>query len=393
MDRNIIPKAVLAIFSAAVAVPIVKDALEHTVRLEQAAILTGLVILIIQYVFLKREMKASLAWSIGCAVIAYGFIPLFLDNTPSDWIRPFVYHPYDTELYENLEKKAFLDITAYDNLTLDEAYVVIAKSNVPVLFRNLIRDPIVRGEAIIKRLSENQAKFRTQYMKPRPYDFFRGCNYETGHFSTISEVMNSENNEYISFNPILLKEEMVDIIGSKAGSKLIADNSFMSNFNSTVVTTFVHAAALSMSLSVQLLGRKTWFFWDPSVANAFNADWHARVSSPSHGNEKELFGYPAIRVTAFPGDVVSFPPIWFHVVVTHKRIGAPSILRCPPDSYVKILLLPSAKMFFVPAYFILFTFLLTFFILSSFFIFCKNQKSKQKKIIILKLYHYCFPLL
>jgi hypothetical protein len=163
-----------------------------------------------------------------------------------------------------------------------------------------------------------------QKFDAKPYDFFRGSRFSTGHRGTMHDVFQgaSENN-YISFEPLLLEEEIVDLFDLETGSdlakRLIVDNSFASNFTDSIVTTFVHAAPASMSWSIQMLGSKTWYLWDPgTILHPFNCGWFCRVSLPSHGDEAALFRHPSRKVRVEAGDVLTFPPLWFHLVATQK---------------------------------------------------------------------------
>lgn len=269
----------------------------------------------------KNSLFSILFKSLFISGFFYIFGPVCLEYTPTFFLRPFVKFPYEHNLSPDLGTKEYLKIKTYENITLKQAYEIVATTNVPIVFRGIIPDSEVIGRNVISRLESTNKTFLSQTFQARPYDFFRGSRFEASLEATVTDVLKSKNNEYIGFEPLLTKEETKTIMGDDIISTIMVDHSFLANFNETIVTTFVHAAPAAMAWSVQLIGKKTWYLWDPSLYGKLNMGWFCRVSVPSYGDEALLFTHPAYRVTIGPGDILVFPPLWYHTVVTHSNLN------------------------------------------------------------------------
>jgi hypothetical protein len=315
-----IPLSDLSLILASVAsYPLAQQVWDHTITPEgySSLIMIWLFVVLLKF---KKDLQYAIRRSLLLGLFLFVFGPVILEYVPPVVLQPFTRFPYGSNLYPNLESKQFIDIKVHENLTMKEVYEVVATINEPVLFRNVVPESEKVARRIVDRLASSEKKYLSQRFQARPYDFFRGSRFEAAQWSNISEVLESKHNEYIGFEPLLTPEEGVSLleIGKHSQISILEDNSFLSNFQETIVTTFVHAAPASISWSYQLIGKKTWFFWPPSLSSSLNSGWFCRVAVPSHGDEASLFANPAIRVTVAAGDILVFPPQWYHTVVTHR---------------------------------------------------------------------------
>lgn len=96
------------------------------------------------------------------------------------------------------------------------------------------------------------------------------------------------------------------------------NNFFFGNINKTVVTVGIHCAPTD-SLSVQLTGRKVWFFISPEQF-AKMRNMPIPVYMPMGYNDDQIIDFLKhfIVVKAGPGDILSFGPNWCHTVITYE---------------------------------------------------------------------------
>jgi hypothetical protein len=299
---------------------------QHTLTLEECSYLLTVGSFLIAWRFDRQKTSRSLLISMIIGGIFFVFGPVILDFAPHTLMRPWMRFPFGTNLYPNLESKQFLEIKVYENLTMESVYEVVSSITEPVLFRGSIRESETIGRRIVDRLATSDKRYMSQRFQARPYDFFRGSRFEAGLSANISEVLESKYNEYIGFEPLLTPEEGVELFGREDNGRIV-DHTFLSNFKETIVTTFVHGASVSTSWSYQMVGKKTWFLWGPSFATPFNAAWFCRVKLPGQGDEFAIFSTPTIRVTVNAGDILVFPPDWYHAVVTHRGFNVMTTFR------------------------------------------------------------------
>jgi hypothetical protein len=320
---------------AAITLPLANHLTDHRMTPEGSACLISFLIFVASLSRAKSNPYSAFKIAFLVGIFFFLFGPVVLEYVPPAILQPFVRFPYGTNLYPNLESKEFLEIKVYENLTMKAIYEVVATINEPVLFRGAVLDSETIGRRIVDRLASSDKRYMSQRFEARPYDFFRGSRFEAGLTANISEVLESKHNEYLSFEPLLTPEEGVELLEVNQHSQIqiLEDNSFLSNFTDTIVTTFVHAAPASMSWVYQMVGKKTWYFWSPSLETPLNSGWFCRVNVPSQGDEAALFSHQAIRVTVNAGDILVFPPQWFHTVVTHSGFNFMINLRTKYGHY------------------------------------------------------------
>jgi hypothetical protein len=269
----------IMIVLAAITLPLANHLTNHTMTPEGSAFLISFWIFVATLSRSKSNHYSAFKISFLVGSLFFVFGPVVLEYVPPAILQPFVRFPYGTNLYPNLESKEFLEIKVYENLTMKAIYEVVATINEPVLFRGAVRDSETIGRRIVDRLASSDKRYMSQRFEARPYDFFRGSRFEAGLTANISEVLESKHNEYIGFEPLLTPEEGVELFGTEDNGRIV-DHTFLSNFKETIVTTFVHAAPVSTSWSYQMIGKKTWYLWDPSFALPFNSGWFCRVKLP-----------------------------------------------------------------------------------------------------------------
>jgi hypothetical protein len=267
------------------------------------------------------SLLKSVTVSLAFGGIVWIFIPVVMDCVHADILRPFVKFPYTAEQYPDLKGKEYLHIREVRDVSMQEAGELVKQSTLPLLFKGIIKDSTDKGMVIINRLMESDEKFRGQSYDYKPYDFFRGSKLKINgedNKLTVKEVLDPSTTMYLSFEPFLVRDEMVEMVGEEIYSKTLADTNFIGNFNQSVVTAYPHAAPSGVSWALQMVGDKTWFLWSPEVFAAnMNNQWFSRTSFPGRGSEKYLFSLPTYKVRVEAGDILSFPPLWQHTVITH----------------------------------------------------------------------------
>jgi hypothetical protein len=293
----------------------------HIITLNLFSLTCFLGLLTFHLVLKNDSPRKSLLVSGLIAGLIFVLGPCILDASPALFVRPFVKFPYGSTLYPNMKDKEWLQVKVVENVTLEEAQKMVYDSNIPLLFKGIIKDSTKKGMEIINRLQESEEKFFSQSYDTYPYDFFRGSKLTVNgadNKMTVKEVMSPDNTQYLSFEPFLIKDEIVDMVGEEVYAKTMTDTNFIGNFNETIMTASIHGAPSGISWALQMVGDKTWFMWSPETSyEHFNNHWFSTTSFPALGDENYLFNLPTYKVRICAGDILSFPPKWYHSVITH----------------------------------------------------------------------------
>lgn len=130
-----------------------------------------------------------------------------------------------------------------------------------------------------------------------------------------------EDNYYASFsvlNPQTAQELKNAFQGMPFSfSDVFFESSFISNLKRRIVTAPLHSNPISSSAAIQFLGTKTWLFFDPEeflAEDGFRAAPTAVVTFPTQAPKKDVVKYYLYE--SQPGDVMTFPNNFAHVVIT-----------------------------------------------------------------------------
>ncbi len=271
---------------------------DHLLTMTQVSLLSSLSLSLLLSLFHTISWKRNLSYSFLCGLLVHSFLPVLLEYAPYSLLSPFVHFPYRTSLFPNLVNHTHHSVKTYSGLNIQQALEIIADSNEPLIFRNAIQNSEAFGWKLVNRLEKTGKRYLSQRFEPVPYDFFRGSLFHNQN-STFEELFQS-GTDYISFEPLLTDEDYLDLQIPRDQAQ--TDTSFVANFTQTTSTTFIHAEPMSMSVSMQMIGYKSWWFFPPALGDTLNSGWFARNGLASHGDEYLMFAsQPSYQVTAHPG--------------------------------------------------------------------------------------------
>lgn len=128
----------------------------------------------------------------------------------------------------------------------------------------------------------------------------------------------NHSNLYAGFESITDPETLDELLGVdiKTIGEYRQNNLFASNFAAETIAATLHCAPID-SVSIQLLGTKTWYFVSPEdLANIWNVPMPTSFNLPMTDDEL-LASIPTLHVAIQrPGDAVYFGPNWCHAVST-----------------------------------------------------------------------------
>lgn len=135
----------------------------------------------------------------------------------------------------------------------------------------------------------------------------------------LSEVLSRKDpNEFASFLKIFSEIDFKDLLNAQPEDKFLFDSSFISFFKKPVVSTSIHAAPAAQTMSLQCYGTKSWLFWKSSDLEKYGA---RPITSPQGnimaGDPESLVKIPTKVATVYPGDMMYFPPLYYHAVATN----------------------------------------------------------------------------
>lgn len=217
----------------------------------------------------------------------------------------------------------FEEISTIRNVhTFDEVERIVANRMRPVLFKGFTND--VKGVWSYIEEHHKDAKLRFSHVKITSFGnmFMNGIEPHGDVTYTLHEAWNAATNNssdesfFASFVPFLDKDSTSRALNGGRADRIKVDTNFVSNFQSDVLATHIHSATVN-SFSVQLLGKKLWLFMSPQDMEKYEP-----ISTPPPfllgGSEADYFS----SVSAVPyvlqeeGDLLYFPPLWGHAVIT-----------------------------------------------------------------------------
>lgn len=157
-----------------------------------------------------------------------------------------------------------------------------------------------------------------------------------------TEVANNSTQLYAGFESITDPEVLDDLLGVdiKSMGDYKQNNLFASNFKEETIAAALHCAPID-SVSIQLIGTKTWYFVSPQdLAKVQSVPMPTAFNLPMTDDELlSAIDYIHVAVQK-PGDLVYFGPNWCHAVSTapgpnlmfNLRFFAQSKLMAGPKS-------------------------------------------------------------
>ncbi len=175
-----------------------------------------------------------------------------------------------------------------------------------------------------------EAHFSPSCSKARVTTTVAFDDYANGHL--VANASENHSYDYAGFEAITDADtllRMTNIDWSKIGTYK-QNNLFTSNFPHEILTAPFHCAPID-SISMQLLGSKTWFFVSPEDLDRFpNVPLPTSFNLPMTDEELLSKIKNIYVVKAEPGDLIYFGPNWCHAVYTSEGRNLMFTLRYFP---------------------------------------------------------------
>lgn len=256
----------------------------------------------------------------GVAKFSYAFAVLValvaVRMGTHNWLTVRPRLPEDYPEPEEIEVRE-VPVQYYDNLTHLTGFIqdfVVLRSRKPFYagdLKEMFADEVVRAKPLNFSCTRETTVCAPCYNSPFAKSSLN--------FTTIGEVLEPGSGLYASFAKV--SNSAANRLWSLMGASFPVNNrslehAFISNLHQSMITAPWHAASPFLSMSVQLLGRKTWLFVE---RNEYLNGWGGLVAAgvvlttKSPKQKLTLYVY-----TSEPGDVLFFPATYAHTVYTHK---------------------------------------------------------------------------
>ena len=197
----------------------------------------------------------------------------------------------------------------------------------PVLFKQFRQNPTALWGNISSKYSDTI--FETAEIEHKSFGNFMMAGTRT-HTTrkqnvTMADILKARSDNstgkqfYASFASFLDIESTKELLG-QLPQNYKRDTNFISNFDDHVMASPIHSTSYVTSYALQLLGKKIWIFIPPEIMEEIGIVSSHTANYHYQGSERvviEKMG--GLRyVVAEEGDLVIFPPLWGHVVVSHR---------------------------------------------------------------------------
>lgn len=193
----------------------------------------------------------------------------------------------------------------------------------PLIFRNFSDCATTFETEIVPKRAKQIDEYRKVAYLPehRPGNVYvRGVLNDEPVMRSLEDTLNSQSpDEYASFLRMFDQTDYKILMNTTwAHAKYFGmDTSFISHFSWPVVSSPIHAAPMIYTYSLQCYGIKSWLFWSHITLNKHA---HYTVVHPGGGlitgSPHSIVRIPTIRANVGPGDLLFFPPMWYHAVAT-----------------------------------------------------------------------------
>jgi len=137
---------------------------------------------------------------------------------------------------------------------------------------------------------------------------------------TLQQIWEEESTEYFpAFLQLFNDDDYQVLLNAKNGTHFAVESSLISHFNKSLVTTATHADQRTSSMAIQCYGSRSFLFHKLSDLKK-----HGFMPIPIihggtiRGTPDTINKIPTIRAIINPGDVVYFPPMYYHAVAASK---------------------------------------------------------------------------
>jgi len=151
--------------------------------------------------------------------------------------------------------------------------------------------------------------------------YFPGLSRERKIFpKTLKEIWDEKSTEYFpAFLQLFDDKDYQVLLNAKNDTRFMVESSFISHFNRTMVTTPTHGDQRSQSLAIQCYGTRSFMFHKLSdLAKYGFMPIPILNGAILRGTPDTINKIPTVRAVINPGDVLYFPPMYYHAVAATK---------------------------------------------------------------------------
>ena len=218
-------------------------------------------------------------------------------------------------------------LTIHNVNSFEEVKRIAAEKYVPILFKNFAPNVNERWAQIYEESKYENVTFSDVKIRSFGNLFLKGVEVFGEITMTLKEAVETAQDSkraeqgksfFASFVPFLSRNGIQIAVNSTSVSEIKLDTNFVSNFSDDVLATHIHFPSVN-SFAMQLVGNKFWYFMPTNEFESYDP-----INTPTPwllgGSEKmhfEKYGGISFAVTE-PGDMLYFPPMSAHAVVTQK---------------------------------------------------------------------------
>lgn len=193
----------------------------------------------------------------------------------------------------------------------------------PIIFRNFTDCASTFESHILPRRAKQVDAYRTVHYSGEHIPgnvYAKGIRQGPVVHKSLEDTINDESpNEYASFLRIFDHDDYRLLMNTTwdYAKKFKMDTSFISHFSYALVSSNAHAASMTSTFSLQCYGYKAWLFWSSQTLNKYG---HYTAMFPAgaiiSGTPQSIIRIPTVRAVVGPGDLMFFPPLWYHAVMS-----------------------------------------------------------------------------
>jgi len=151
--------------------------------------------------------------------------------------------------------------------------------------------------------------------------YFPGLSRERKIMSkTLKEIWDEKSPEYFpAFLQLFDDKDYQVLLNAKNDTRFMVESSFISHFNRSMVTTASHGDQRSQSLAIQCYGTRSFLFHSLADLQKYGfMPVPILNGAVLRGTPDTINKIPTIRALINPGDVLYFPPMYYHAVAATK---------------------------------------------------------------------------
>jgi len=260
-----------------------------------------------------------LAWSSLVLIAHRVYWTIFPDSLPDTNILAST----TNGLHPSCQGIQFQESLSVKNVhDLDTASEIARQHDAPVVFKGFFSSAGDIWAGLYEQHKSHSMRQAQVEIKSFGNMFMAGTRTYSGNVQnvTLESILNRQGNisYYASFASFLSKNSVEKVLGT-IPSHYIADTNFISNFESDVIASPIHSTSYVTSYSAQLVGRKLWIWVSPKsmeedigIISTHTANFHYQGCEASYLSRSQGMHVSVVE----EGDLLIFPPLWGHAVLT-----------------------------------------------------------------------------